>query len=110
MSEAAAEAALIWCPFEHEDAAHKVADALIDERLVACANIFPGMRSLFVWRGERDSSPECGALFKTTAPLLDATMQRLAELHPYVAPAITGWTVRAEAGTLAWLQEETGGA
>jgi uncharacterized protein involved in tolerance to divalent cations len=36
-------------------------------------------------------------------------MQRLRELHPYDTPAITGWTVQAEAATLAWLKGETGG-
>lgn len=103
-------AALIWCPFPDEPAARAAAATLLDERLIACANMEPGMLSLFAWQGTRHETGECGALLKTTAPLLDHAMQRLAELHPYDTPAITGWTVRADAGTLAWLEGETRGA
>ena len=110
MSEDGALAALIWCPFPDEASARAAAAALLDERLIACANLMPGMQSLFAWRGTRDEGRETGALFKTAAERLDAAMRRLAALHPYESPAITGWTVRAEEGTLAWLREETSGA
>lgn len=103
-------AALIWCPFPDEAGAGAATAALLAERLIACANLLPGVRSLFVWQGERGEATETGALLKTTASRLDTAMRRLAELHPYDTPAITGWTVRADAGTLAWLKEETGGA
>lgn len=105
-----AAGALIWCPFPDADAAASVARTLLDERLVACANLVPGVHALFAWRGERGEAHETGALFKTAAAHLDTVMRRLAELHPYDAPAITGWTVRADPGTLAWLNEETGAA
>lgn len=105
----AGSAALIWCPFPDIASARATAARLLDERLVACANLQPGMESLFVWRGERGSGNECGALFKTTAGLLDSAIDRLAALHPYDTPAITGWTVRANAGTLVWLEAETRG-
>lgn len=104
------EAALVWCPFPDEAAARAAATALLDERLVACANLLPGVQSLFSWQRGRDGGAECGALFKTTARLLDAAMRRLSEVHPYDTPAITGWTVRADAGTLHWLEAETRGA
>lgn len=103
-------AALIWCPFPDEATGREAILVLLDERLIACGNLVPGMRSLFAWRGEREESQECGALLKTTAMMLDTAMTRLAEMHPYDTPAITGWTVRADIGTLAWLRAETGGA
>lgn len=109
MSEQAG-AALIWCPFPDQAAASSAIAGLLDERLIACGNLIPGIHSIFAWQGARDESAECGALLKTTAPLLDEAMRRLAELHPYDTPAITGWTVRAHAGTLAWLEGETRGA
>ena len=103
-------AALIWCPFPDESAARAAVGVLLDERLIACANLVPGVESLFAWRGERSETRETGALFKTTAARLNEAMRRLAELHPYETPAITGWTVGADAGTLAWLQGEASGA
>lgn len=100
-------AALIWCPFPDAQQARAAASALLDARLIACANVVPGIQSLFAWQGRRESGEECGALFKTAAARLDDAMAALRQLHPYDAPAITGWTVRADAETLAWLDTET---
>ena len=97
-------AALIWCPFASEEAAAKAASQLLDEGLIAFANLVPGVRSLYVWQGERGEARECGALFKTEAGLLERAVARLAAIHPYETPAIAGW--RADAvppPTAAWL-------
>ncbi|HTK73482.1 MAG TPA: divalent cation tolerance protein CutA [Croceibacterium sp.] len=96
-------AALIWSPFASEDDAAKAAAALLDEGLIACANLVP-VRSFYVWQGERGEARECGALFKTSEGLLDKAVARLAEIHPYETPAITGWRAdAAAAATAAWL-------
>ena len=96
--------ALIWCPFADEDSAAAVATRLLDEKLIACANVLGAMRSLYDWNGERGDEREVGVLFKTDARLLDAAVARVAELHPYDTPAVLGW--RCDAATLvaaAWL-------
>jgi periplasmic divalent cation tolerance protein len=99
-------AALIWCPFESEAQAAEIAGQLLDEGLVGCANVLPGVRSLYVWNGERGEARECGALFKTDADLLDRAVARLAAIHPYETPAIAGWRADATApATAAWLGE-----
>jgi periplasmic divalent cation tolerance protein len=99
-------AALIWSPFESEEAAAEAAARLLDEGLIACANILPGVRSLYVWRGERGEARECAALFKTDASLLADAVARLAAIHPYETPAIAGWRAEATApSTAAWLGE-----
>ena len=104
---AAALAALVWCPFPDRDSAQRAATALLDARLIACANIAPGIESLFNWRGERGAQAECGVVFKTAAARLDAAMAALVALHPYETPAVSGWTVTADPGTIRWLEEET---
>lgn len=76
-------AALIWCPFADEDTAAGVARQLLDERLIACANLIPAMRSLYLRQGESGDERECAALFKTDAALLDRAVARIAGLHPY---------------------------
>ena len=78
--------------------------ALLDERLVACANLLPGMLSLYEWKGERAEDDEVGALFKTDAALLDRAIARIGELHPYEQPAILGWKCDAASPqTAEWL-------
>jgi periplasmic divalent cation tolerance protein len=96
--------ALIWCPFADEASAEAIAGQLLDEGLVACANIVPGLRSLYTWRGERGEARECGVLFKTDAALLARAVERLAQVHPYDEPAVIGWRADgAAAETIAWL-------
>ena len=96
--------ALLWCPFPDGDSAADVAQVLLYERLIACANILPGMRSLYVWKGDHGDEIEVGVLFKTDRTRLAALTARLAELHPYDEPAILGWHCDiATPSTLAWL-------
>ena len=103
------EPAFVWCAFPSTDSAETVARAVLDERLAACANILPQIRSLFRWQGEIASADEVAVLFKTDTARLDALIARTAELHPYDTPAVAGWT--AEATTPAvreWLASELG--
>lgn len=96
--------ALVWCPFPDDASAAAAARALLDEGLIACANILPPMRSLYVWRGESGDETEVGVLFKTNAARLASVTQRLGQLHPYAEPAILGWRCDAAApATAAWL-------
>jgi periplasmic divalent cation tolerance protein len=100
------EAALIWCPFPDEESAVAAASALLDEGRIACANLLPAMRSLYVWKGECGDAREIGALFKTRADRLDAALARLVELHPYDTPAAVAWRCDAAApATIEWLAE-----
>lgn len=95
---------LVWCPFPAEEEARAVAGVLLDEQLIACANIVPGMVSLFAWQGERGEAREVGGLFKTRAALAERLVARLEQLHSYQSPAITGWRADAAAPcTLEWL-------
>jgi periplasmic divalent cation tolerance protein len=97
-------AALVWCPFPDSESARAAADALLDEGLIACANILGTIESRFVWQGARSVGSEVGVLFKTTAGALEEAVERLGALHPYEAPAILGWGVdAAHPATLAWL-------
>lgn len=97
--------ALIWCPFPDDASAASAARQLLDEGLIACANILPPMRSLYLWQGERSEATECGVLFKTDASVLDRATARLAELHPYDTPAVLGWRADSVAQpTAEWLR------
>ena len=91
-------------PVREREAAAKAASQLLDEGLIACANILPAMRSLYVWNGKRGEAREYGALFKTAASLLEPAIARLAAIHPYETPVICGWLADATApATAAWL-------
>lgn len=103
-----AGAALIWCPFPSQEEAQRVAGQLVEEKLVACANILPGALSVFAWEGEIQTETEVVAVLKTTAELLPQAVRRLEQLHSYDVPAIAGWEVdHMPEATLAWLKQVT---
>jgi periplasmic divalent cation tolerance protein len=96
--------ALIWCPFPDQAAAIPVVARLLDEKLIACANMLGQSYSMYDWNGARGEASECPVLFKTDATLLERAVARIAELHPYDAPAVLGWRCDAVApATAAWL-------
>ncbi|ABC64663.1 divalent-cation tolerance protein CutA [Erythrobacter litoralis] len=96
--------ALIYAPFPDRETARQVATQLLDEKLIACANLLGAMESLYEWNGERGSGEEIAVLMKTEASVLDAAVARLESLHPYDTPAVLGWKCDAAgAATTAWL-------
>jgi len=97
-------AALVWSPFPDPASARRCVDRLLEEGLVACANILPPMQSLYVWEGERGQAEEVGVLFKTNGDLLELAVARIDELHPYETPAVIGWHAdRTNPAAGAWL-------
>ena len=97
-------AALVWCPYPDAESARAAAGVLLDERLIACANILGSIESHFVWEGARATGSEVAVLFKTTPERLDDVVERLGEIHPYDTPAIIGWHAdAAHPATSAWL-------
>lgn len=98
--------ALAWCPFPDEDTAAACADTLLEEGLIACANIVPQVQARYVWRGTREIARETGVLFKTHVSLLEKLVERIAALHPYAEPAILGWACdTASPETARWIGE-----
>lgn len=65
-----------------------LARALVEERLSACVNILPGVRSVYRWAGEIQEDEETTLLIKTTAAKYPAMAARLEELHSYDVPEI----------------------
>ncbi|HTK32431.1 MAG TPA: divalent-cation tolerance protein CutA [Candidatus Saccharimonadaceae bacterium] len=101
------ELLLVSTSFAEEADAARVARALIDERLIACANIVPGARSLYRWEGVVRDEREVLVLMKTRKQDWTALLSRLHELHPYDTPECLA--VRVAAGApkyLAWLEAE----
>ena len=63
-----------------------IAERLVEERLAACVNIIPGVRSIYRWKDKIEHASECSILVKTTEPLLAAVHSRVRELHSYELP------------------------
>jgi periplasmic divalent cation tolerance protein len=88
--------------------AEQIAQAAVSERLAACANILPGMKSVHRWQGKVESAEETVLVLKTQAPLFPAVEKRVKELHSAETPCIVALPLAAgSAGFLRWVEEET---
>ncbi|MEO1730723.1 MAG: divalent-cation tolerance protein CutA [Pseudomonadota bacterium] len=100
-------AALIYTTLPDTKTAREIAASLLDEGLIACANILGEVESVFLWNDKVESASEAAVLFKTTAATIQAAVSRLGALHPYETPAIVANVCdAAHPDTLQWLAEQ----
>lgn len=69
-----------------EAEARTIANALVERKLAACANILPRIQSIYRWQGKVEESEEYLLLVKTTEDQFAKLSEAIAELHSYEIP------------------------
>lgn len=104
----AQEALIVFSMFPDADAARRIARVLVEERLAACANIFPQIESIYRWKGKIEETREVLLLIKTTIGKYQQLEQRIRALHSYEVPEIIA--LRLHDGLpdyLNWIEQST---
>jgi len=83
-----ADLQLIYTTWPDSDTAKACAEKLLGDMLIACANIFPGGKSVYRWKGVVQLDDETVMILKTRPELWDAVSESLKTLHPYDVPCI----------------------
>jgi periplasmic divalent cation tolerance protein len=78
----------VLCTCANEDDAMRIADTIVQERLAACVNILPGVRSIYRWEGHVESEQEILLIVKTTQESFPALRDRIVALHSYETPEV----------------------
>lgn len=84
-----------------------LARTLVAERLAACVNVLPQMRSFYSWKGQIEDDREQQLLMKTTPGRVAALEARLRELHPYELPEFIVLRAEGSNAYLQWVAEQT---
>lgn len=97
---------ILMCP--DLETARRLAAALLDARLVACANIYPEIESHYVWQGERVSAPEIPLVLKSRPEHILEIESMVVDLHPYDVPPLVSQTLDMTTVAYAdWVAEVT---
>jgi periplasmic divalent cation tolerance protein len=84
----------------------RIGRVLVEERLAACVNVVPGLKSVYRWQGAIEAADEALLLIKTTAAAFDALAARVRTLHPYSLPEVIALPLAAGlVANLAWVDE-----
>jgi len=97
----------VYATFADAAEAERIARALVEQRLAACANILGPCRSIYRWQSGIEQADEVAALFKARADKAEALIARLAELHGYDVPAAVVWPIETALPAYAeWVESE----
>lgn len=100
--------AVVYSTFGSAEDAQRAARTLVEERLIACANVFGGVTSIYRWKDELHADAEVVLIAKTRADLVEPAIARLAEIHPYDVPCITSWPLaECHPAYAEWVRSET---
>ena len=77
---------IVLMTFPSGEAAEKTVTKLLEEKLIACANIVPTVQSHYWWEGKIESSTEALVILKTSEEIVSKLEARAIELHPYDTP------------------------
>ena len=74
--------------FPDRETAQRISDQLVNEKFVACANILPGVESIYRWKEKIESENETLVFFKLSEDRQSAFQEKLRSLHPFEVPEI----------------------
>jgi periplasmic divalent cation tolerance protein len=110
MTEAAEGVIVLYTTWPDTQSVERAAACLLEDRLIACANILGESRSIYRWEGEVQSEREIIALFKTSAAGAQRARDALLALHPYDEPCVLALESQPDfsaSGFSGWVRSET---
>jgi periplasmic divalent cation tolerance protein len=102
------EALLVLITSASREEADEIARKLVEERLAACVNIVPQVRSLFRWENKLSEEEEVLLIVKTRRSRLGSLVPRVKALHSYSVPEIIALPiVEGSTSYIQWIDEST---
>lgn len=100
----------LYIPCKDKDEARHIGAELVKTRLAACANIIPGMESIYHWNGKIEHDQESILILKSTANQISAIETTVQQLHSYDVPCVISLPIQSgNEPYLKWIKENVGG-
>ncbi len=74
--------------FPDPDTAHRISNQLVADKFAACANILPGIESIYRWKEKIETGTETLVFFKISEDRQAGFQEKIRSLHPYDVPEI----------------------
>jgi periplasmic divalent cation tolerance protein len=101
---------IVFVTCESREEAERIAQAVVTEKLAACVNVLPGIRSCYVWERKLTWAEEVLLLIKTTRGRFGQLRDRVRALHSYEVPEVVSVSVdEASQSYLDWIDTSVGG-
>jgi periplasmic divalent cation tolerance protein len=101
---------IVFVTCESREQAEKIAQSVVTDKLAACVNVLPGIRSCYMWEGKLTWSDEVLLFIKTTRGRFGQLQDRVKELHSYSLPEIVAVTIdEAFDKYIEWIDSSVGG-
>ena len=97
---------VVFITAKDKDQASKIAERLVADKLIACANIVEGIKSVFWWEGKVDKSDETLLILKSKKNLFSKIVKAVKTLHSYDVPEVIALPIIAgNKDYLKWIDE-----
>ncbi|MGD9899403.1 MAG: divalent-cation tolerance protein CutA [Calditrichaceae bacterium] len=101
-------AIIVFCTVPSPEIADIIASKIVVNKLAACCNILPGIKSIYRWKGKIESSNELLLLIKSTENNFKRLESEISILHPYEVPEIISVPVQnGLSDYVEWIKQNT---
>lgn len=99
---------VLFCTCPDAASAEEIASTLVEYGEAACANIVPGLTSIYAWQGKVERDQEVLLIIKTLGSAYRKAEETIQRLHPYEVPEIIALPVaRGLSDYLHWVTLQT---
>ena len=97
---------LVYVTVKDDGEGLSIAQKVVEERLAACANLYPQIKSIFNYQNQIQTQDEAVLILKTTAQAYDKLESFIIEIHSYDDPCILKLTIEGGAADfMSWIKD-----
>ena len=106
--KSAGEVFVILVTVANQEEAARIGEGVVNAKLAACANVIPGIQSIYRWKGKVVKSQEVMLILKSTKARYSALEKTIKAMHTYETPEIIASPVKEGLDRyLRWVRAET---